>query len=236
MSMTLKKYGNRTCNFRCPYCYAETTDYKNEMPLSLAKKLISFAKDMGAKSVILIGGEPTLNPDLARDLKIAKKYGGKIYLDTNASNPEKIKALANDGLIDVIGISLKGLSADEAVKTAGIANKKLCWDNVFETIDFLAEQPNIRTIITYVLTKPEEAEQTLEKFAELLKPYPHVYIKINNLFPNEVASENGLSPLKEDCYFAELKKFVSRHAEYKGRIILIPSMDAMTNYSAIEFY
>ena len=225
------------CNFRCAFCgltRKRRTNLKNYSAEEFEEKVKQLIKQ--GRSFKFTGGEPTLNPDLARDLKIAKKYGGKIYLDTNASNPEKIKALANDGLIDVIGISLKGLSADEAVKTAGIANKKLCWDNVFETIDFLAEQPNIRTIITYVLTKPEETEQTLEKFAELLKPYPHVYIKINNLFPNDVASENGLSPLKEDCYFAELKKFVSRHPEYKGRIILIPSMDAMTNYSAIEFY
>ena len=225
------------CNFQCAFCGLRKKirpNFKDYSSYEFEEKIKQLTEC--GKSFKFTGGEPTLNPDLEHDLKLVKKYNGKIYLDTNASNPKKVKALIAENLVDVIGISLKGLSPEEAMQVAGIKNRRLCWDNVFETIEFAAQNPNIRTIVTYVLTKPDEAEQILDRFAELLKPYPQIYIKINNLFPNDVASENGLSPLKEDRFSQVLKKFVAQHLEYKGRIIVIPSMDAMTTYAAIEFY
>lgn len=225
------------CNFRCSFCGLRKKirpNFKDYSSLEFEEKVKQLITS--GSSFKFTGGEPTLNPNLEHDLKFVKSHNGKIYLDTNASNPKKIKTLLEDKLVDVIGISLKGLSPEEAMHNAGISNKRLCWDNVFETIEFASKNSDVRTIVTYVLTKPEETEQQLDKFAELLKPYPQVYIKINNLFPNDIASENGLSPLTEDCFNVELKKFIARHPEYKGRIILIPSIDAMTDYSAIEFY
>lgn len=53
---------NRDCNFRCVWCYAESTGYhKNDcMSFEIAKKVVSVIIKLGIKKVIIIGGEPTL--------------------------------------------------------------------------------------------------------------------------------------------------------------------------------
>ncbi|MCI7796802.1 MAG: radical SAM protein, partial [Lachnospiraceae bacterium] len=96
------------------------------------------------------GGEPTLNPSLARDLAIAKSLGCTTFLDTNGSSPGIIRKLIQENLVDLFGISLKGLSAEEAVRRSGVNNRKLCWDNVLESIDFIANRSSCDVIVTYV--------------------------------------------------------------------------------------
>lgn len=68
---------NRSCNFRCPHCYALDTGFKksSEMPLAEVKKLIDFAKDIEAKIIILIGGEPLLYKDIFAVLDYIKQKG-----------------------------------------------------------------------------------------------------------------------------------------------------------------
>ncbi len=55
----------RQCNLACDYCYALVSPSTNDNALSLReiKNIISQAQDCGARSVILIGGEPLLYPN-----------------------------------------------------------------------------------------------------------------------------------------------------------------------------
>lgn len=78
------------------------------------------------------GGEPTLNPELERDLSIVKQAGGTCFVDTNGSFPMLIEKLIQTNLVDLFGISLKGLSAAEAVKRSGTRNEESCWGNVLK--------------------------------------------------------------------------------------------------------
>ena len=57
---------NRRCNFRCLWCYAEGTEYSkdNNMSHETAQRLVNIGLGIGAKSFILLGGEPTLWPHL----------------------------------------------------------------------------------------------------------------------------------------------------------------------------
>jgi len=54
---------NRSCNLRCRYCYAESGgDRKQEAAYKTLTNLIEQAKDLGVRSVVVIGGgEPTLH-------------------------------------------------------------------------------------------------------------------------------------------------------------------------------
>ena len=60
---------NRTCNLRCLWCYASSTNYKAEDILSYedATKIIDICSDVGIKGIILMGGEPTLYSHLFRN-------------------------------------------------------------------------------------------------------------------------------------------------------------------------
>lgn len=53
---------NRDCNFRCVWCYAESTGYRkiDRMSLDIARQVVSVLIALNIKRVIIIGGEPTL--------------------------------------------------------------------------------------------------------------------------------------------------------------------------------
>jgi len=55
---------NKSCNLRCRYCYARSgEDLVKVVDLDTLKSIISEAKELGIKSVVVIGGgEPTLHP------------------------------------------------------------------------------------------------------------------------------------------------------------------------------
>lgn len=62
---------NSYCNLKCPYCFAQKTMHDEgamNMSLSDFKKCLNFLKASDMKEVRLIGGEPTLHPQLERIL------------------------------------------------------------------------------------------------------------------------------------------------------------------------
>jgi MoaA/NifB/PqqE/SkfB family radical SAM enzyme len=56
---------NKSCNLRCRYCYAQSGEEQVKIAdLNLLKRIISEAKELGIRSVVVIGGgEPTLHPN-----------------------------------------------------------------------------------------------------------------------------------------------------------------------------
>jgi hypothetical protein len=73
---------NRTCNIRCRCCY--NLDRDGVKPLELVKKEIDTAAAKRRLQVItLLGGEPTLHPDLDRIIAYVKRRGMMCQLLTN---------------------------------------------------------------------------------------------------------------------------------------------------------
>ena len=100
------------CNFRCPWCYNPELvlpeKIKNNSQIS-KKGFFDFLKYRISllDGVVICGGEPTLNNDLPIFCKEIKKMGYLIKLDTNGSNPEMIKNLIDEKLIDYIAMDVK---------------------------------------------------------------------------------------------------------------------------------
>ncbi len=73
---------NRTCNIRCRCCY--NLDRNGVKPLGLVKKEIDIAAAKRNLQVItLLGGEPTLHPDLERIIAEIKSRGLMCHILTN---------------------------------------------------------------------------------------------------------------------------------------------------------
>lgn len=97
------------CNFRCGYCHnPELISHygKNFMDpqeifdyLGASKKLI--------EGVVITGGEPTIQMGLTSFIRQIKELGFKVKLDTNGSNPEILKNLIENKLIDYIAMDYK---------------------------------------------------------------------------------------------------------------------------------
>ncbi|MDI9528837.1 MAG: anaerobic ribonucleoside-triphosphate reductase activating protein [Candidatus Cloacimonadota bacterium] len=98
------------CNFRCPYCHnPRLVDPQRYGKRISNSKIVEFLqKRLGRlDSVSITGGEPTLQKDLIPFIRMLKKMGYKIKLDTNGSHPEVIEELVAEDLVDYWAMDLK---------------------------------------------------------------------------------------------------------------------------------
>lgn len=78
---------NRSCNFHCVYCYAtNNSKHENELSREEICDVIIQAKELGARKIIILGGEPMLYPHIMEMLQFIKKEGLDIELFTNGTN------------------------------------------------------------------------------------------------------------------------------------------------------
>lgn len=218
--------GYRRCNFRCEFCsfgknaYATAEEYTIESFEQKLWELLSYSK-----SFKFTGGEPTLNPALGELLRIVKLYGGHTFLDTNGSYPQRVQALLDENLLDTVGISLKGLTRDEALKNSNVKKAALCWDNVLKTLEICANTQGVQTILTYVACEGFFKESDMERLHELIKPYQNITLKINNCYLPEYIGYRRTG-LDKGEIFGIVSRFVEKHPQYKGRTVLFAEYDA----------
>ena len=99
------------CNFRCPYCHnpelVDPDEYGSSVPET---EVLSFLEHRKGKldAVVITGGEPTIQPDLADFIKKVRSMGFRIKLDTNGSNPDIIEDLLDEELVDYVAMDAKG--------------------------------------------------------------------------------------------------------------------------------
>ncbi len=87
---------NSVCNFRCVYCYAaEHGKRKNELTKDQFKDVITQAKELGARKVIILGGEPMLYPHLLEMIRFIRGLDMDVELFTNgtAATPEMARTM-----------------------------------------------------------------------------------------------------------------------------------------------
>ncbi len=73
---------NRTCNMRCEYCY--NLDHESVKPLSVLRREIDLLLEKrNLQAITVLGGEPTLHPDLAKVVEYIKSRKALCQLLTN---------------------------------------------------------------------------------------------------------------------------------------------------------
>ena len=125
------------CNFRCPFCHngGLVLNPENNPEISWERMLDYLKKRRNALDAVCVsGGEPTLMPDLEQKLRQIKQLGYKIKLDTNGTNPNLIKRLSKEGLVDHFAMDIKNSKAKYAA-TSGL--KSLDLSPIEESISFL---------------------------------------------------------------------------------------------------
>ncbi len=102
------------CNFRCGYCHnpefvlpEEVQKLKNNfIPESAVFRFLDERQGL-LDGVVITGGEPTMMGDLDEFIRKVKRKGFLVKLDTNGSNPERVKPLMDGGLVDYIAMDVK---------------------------------------------------------------------------------------------------------------------------------
>ncbi len=77
---------NRSCNFRCVYCYAGGNGGReSELSRDELRDVIIQARELGARKIIVLGGEPMLYPHLMEMLAFIRERGMEVELFTNGT-------------------------------------------------------------------------------------------------------------------------------------------------------
>ena len=99
------------CNLRCAYCHnpeliPPAQDENNAIAEDDVLDYLERRKH-SLDGLVITGGEPTLQPDLADFAAKVKAMGYLIKLDTNGTNPGVLKELIEKKLVDFVAMDIK---------------------------------------------------------------------------------------------------------------------------------
>lgn len=100
----------RGCNFRCPYCHNPELVLPERFEGSLDERYALAFMEMrkgSLEALTITGGEPTLQKDLRDFIEKIREMGYLIKLDSNGTDPEKLKELMDERLVDYIAMDVK---------------------------------------------------------------------------------------------------------------------------------
>lgn len=100
------------CNLRCPFCYNAALvlpQLQARAPRVPPEDVVEGLHERRGflDGVVLTGGEPTLQPDLAEFVRAAKQTGLAVKLDTNGTRPEVLHCLLEEKLVDYVALDVK---------------------------------------------------------------------------------------------------------------------------------
>lgn len=125
-----------TCNFRCGFCHnPDLVNNSGKLKQYSEEEILTFldSKKNILDGVCISGGEPTLYPGLKAFIKKIKDKGFKVKLDTNGTNPELLKELIDNKLLDYIAMDIKASKEnyEKAVST------KVSLEKIQKSVDII---------------------------------------------------------------------------------------------------
>lgn len=107
----------RKCNMNCPYC---NITYRSAEELSFEqwREALQIIKRLGAKNLVLLGGEPSLYEKICELVAFAEKIGLECSLTTNAINNYNMVEKILDAGLNKIGISVDNLDFTKSISPA----------------------------------------------------------------------------------------------------------------------
>lgn len=112
------------CNFRCPFCQNSSLVLApHTLPKISMEEFHAFLKKRSGilEGICVTGGEPTLHPDLPQLFQTIHDAGYLAKLDTNGTNPDLLRQLIEDGLVDYVAMDIKA-GRENYHRVCGIQN------------------------------------------------------------------------------------------------------------------
>lgn len=196
------------CNFRCPFCHNSSLvlDYQTLSKIDEQEVLTYLEKRKGLlDGVCVSGGEPTLQKDLSLFLEKVKKLGYSIKLDTNGTNPNAVKSLKENGLVDYFAMDIKNSKEDYA-KIIGFDSYDTT--NVEKTVElFLGGDYDYEFRTT--LIKEYHSMQNIKAIGEWIKGAKKYFLQ--KYIDSDTCILGGLSAISESVakeYVSLLKNYI----------------------------
>ena len=133
------------CDFACPFCQNASLIRQRDSSSVLRYRdcpsvIYDFLKTRQGllDGVCISGGEPLLQDGLESFIDKVKELGFLVKIDTNGSNPGKLKKLIESGKIDFVAMDIKN-SPEKYAQTIGLPNYDIA--RVEESISLLLANP-----------------------------------------------------------------------------------------------
>jgi anaerobic ribonucleoside-triphosphate reductase/anaerobic ribonucleoside-triphosphate reductase activating protein len=108
------------CNLACPWCHNGPV-VNGERDDVTAQDVFRHITSTSHKCLVISGGEPTIHKGLLPFMRLLKKAGVTIKLDTNGTSPEILRQVFSEKLVDFVAMDIK--CALEKYKT--VAGKRI---------------------------------------------------------------------------------------------------------------
>ncbi|MEK7139679.1 MAG: anaerobic ribonucleoside-triphosphate reductase activating protein [Patescibacteria group bacterium] len=173
------------CQFRCGYCHnPEIVGGQPPQEFSVASVLEFLRSRQGLlEGVVVTGGEPTLHPDLADFLQSVRDLGFAIKLDTNGTNPERLKEIIDRKLVDYLAMDIKaplakynqvtGVKVNPAMITRSIElikNSGVSYEFRSTIMPFFHTTEDVTAMAQMITGAPRYYLQTFRNSGKLLDP------------------------------------------------------------------
>lgn len=176
--LTLRLETSLCCNLRCEYCYRESGEPKpNEMTFEEILNIVHQAKDLGARSIVIIGGgEPTIYPHFQKLVETIHGLNMIPVIITNGQNmtPQQAEFLnANNASILLKLDSMRKEIQDTMAGTKGAYERiQSGLENLIQA--GFTKDDTVRLGCSFVLNRLNKDEiENLWRFC-----------RTNNIFPN----------------------------------------------------
>jgi|WetSurMetagenome_2_1015567.scaffolds.fasta_scaffold02955_4 pyruvate formate lyase activating enzyme len=220
------------CTFRCPFCYNPmlvlSSDRNGNSSLPQGGEteeghtrldeddLFLFLKSRVGKldAVVITGGEPTMHPELPEFIKKIKKLGFKIKLDTNGTNPEMLKKLLAEKLIDYLAMDLKA-APEDYFKATGV---NFDFEKIKESVKMIM-QSNLSYEFRTTCVPGFINENSVAKMGELIRGADKWYLQNfkadTELIDKSLKGRSGFSQIKMEK-FSEIGRNCVKKCEVRG--------------------
>jgi len=147
------------CNFRCPFCHNPELVLPEKVrtqSLIPEEEVITWlkARDGFLDGLVITGGEPAIQPGLARFADRVKRLGFLVKLDTNGTRPEVLEELLTRRLLDYVAMDLKG----PAARYDELTGVHVDMDAIKRSIRLIIKQApdyEFRTTVAPTITRPD---------------------------------------------------------------------------------
>ncbi|MBU3941818.1 MAG: anaerobic ribonucleoside-triphosphate reductase activating protein, partial [Nanoarchaeota archaeon] len=157
------------CNFRCGFCHNPELVLSDKPKKEYKeKKILDFLRQRKKylDAICITGGEPLINFDLPELLKKIKGLGFLVKLDTNGSNPKRLKELISKKLVDYIAMDIKADKDNYNV----LAEVKIDINQIEESIKLIINSGLDYEFRTTVIKGYHDAEK-LRKIGEWISSF-----------------------------------------------------------------
>lgn len=201
------------CNFRCPYCHNpelvnETTDTK-----ITEKKILDFLKTRKnvLDGLVITGGEPTMHgEDLLKFIKKVKALGISVKLDTNGTNPDFIKQVLDEKLVDYIAMDIKA----PFNSYNNLVGRAVNTEDIIKSVEII-KNSNIPYEFRTTIIKTLTSQKDIEDIGVCIKGAKKYYLQ--KFVPTKILNPQLKNKVTyTDADFLEFQKIMSKYVDFCG--------------------